>query len=551
LRASRIASTSGQSNPQLSGGEITARLTTADGHQRRRRWWYIVLFVTVVLIGLSLRVYALGSQSFWIDEINVTSFVRSGRLFSDLRDRGGPFEPPLHFLSVWAALHLPIGFESAARVPSAVFGALEVLALMLLTREATGRRAMALVAGLLLAVAPFAVRYSQENRYYVMFSALSLLAWWLLLRAVRTRRTAAWVSYGAMAGALQLTHPFAPLVLIAQALIVGVVLWREREQGIAALLRGYGVAIATGVALILPWYGYGASRWIPNALDGKSYRVNPDGRFAVPLDGELFERGGSWLLGNSGEITVLVALLLGVGLAAPLLARGRPRIVAALTLAYVLAISLVLVPLSRSLGTYFAYRRVESLIPPMLLLVAIALVSGAERLIQARVPRPVAVGIAAVMVAVIAVVSFSAVVDYYGTEKSNYRALARVVHDAPPGRRIVVGPVTPTVKRLIHQYLGWQGVHRPVDYLVTKRRWTVAGPAPKAVTWLTGAPPHAAGMRTRALNDLDAMQVIAGDRSGLLVILPWFASTSRPGSTEEFNAQRKDVVTLPPFLPAP
>jgi Dolichyl-phosphate-mannose-protein mannosyltransferase len=504
-----------------------------------------------VVVGLALRVYALGSQSFWIDEINVTSFVRSGHLFSDLRDRGGPFEPPLHFLSVWAALHLPIGFESAARVPSAFFGGLEVLALMLLTREATGRRAMALVAGLLLAVAPFAVRYSQENRYYVMFSALTLLTWWLLLRAVRLRSTVDWVTYGALTAMLQLTHPFAPLVLVAQALLVGAVLWRERSRGIVPLLRGYGIAVGTGLILILPWYLYGASRWIPNALDGKSYRVNPDGQFAVPLDGELFERGGSWLLGNSGKLTVLVAVLLLAALAAPLLARGRPRVVALVTLGYVLAFSLVLVPLSRSLGTYFAYRRVESLIPPMLLLAAVALVSCAERLIQVRVARPVAVGIGAVAVTVIAALSFAAVVDYYGTEKSNYRALARVVEHSPSNRKVVIGPVTPAVKRLIHEYLGWQGVDRRVGYLVTKRPWTVSGPVPREVTWLTGAPPRADGMHTRPLNDLDAMQVIAGDRSGLLVILPWFASTSHPRSIDELNAQRKDVVTLPPFLPAP
>ena len=75
------------------------------------------------LLALFLRCYALGSQSFWIDEINVASFVKSGHLFSDLRDRGGPYEPPLHYLTVLAALQLPFGFETAARIPSAVFGA--------------------------------------------------------------------------------------------------------------------------------------------------------------------------------------------------------------------------------------------------------------------------------------------------------------------------------------------------------------------------------------------------------------------------------------------
>src|SRR4029079_11871428 len=130
------------------------------------------------------------------------------------------FEPPLHYLTVLAALHLPFGFETAARIPSAIFGTLEVLALVLLTREATRRRTTALVAGLLLAVAPFAVRYSQENRYYVMFSTLAQVSWRLLLRALRRRDGAAWIWYGVVAAAMQLTHPFSPLVLALEALVV-------------------------------------------------------------------------------------------------------------------------------------------------------------------------------------------------------------------------------------------------------------------------------------------------------------------------------------------
>jgi hypothetical protein len=71
------------------------------------------------------------------------------------------------------------------------------------------------------------------------------------------------------------------------------------------------------------------------------------------------------------------------------------------------------------------------------------------------------------------------------------------------------------------------------------------------VLWLTGAPPQRPDMTTRALNDLSKMQVIAGDKSGLLVVLPWFASTSHPRSVEELDAQRAAIARLPPFLPAP
>ncbi len=504
------------------------------------------------LLALFLRFYALGSQSFWIDEISVTSFVRSGHLLSDLRSRGGPFEPPLHYITVLAALHLPFGFETAARIPSAIFGTLEVLALVLLTREATGRRTTALVAGLLLAVAPFAVRYSQENRYYVLFSTLALVSWWLLLRAVRRRDRAAWVWYGIVAAAMQLTHPFSPLVLLLEALVVGWFVWRERgTPDVRVLRRGYGLAIVIGVVLILPWYVYGAVTWIPNLLNGKSYALNPSGQFAVPLDGDLFKRGGEWLLGNSGTLTVLVVLAVVSALAAPLLARGRTRVVAAAALAYVLIFFVVLVPLARALGTYFAYRRVESLVAPMILAIAIALVAGVDRLRAMHVARRIAIAIGAVAIAVLTGLSLAASISYYGTDKTNFRAFAREVRDAPPGRRIIVGSSTHRTAGLIRDYLHWKGVDRPVTFIVTGRPPAEESLPTDGVLWLTGAPPQRPDMTTRPLNDVSKMQVIAGDKSGLLVVLPWFASTSHPRSAEELDAQREAISRLPPFLPPP
>ncbi len=284
---------------------------------------------------------------------------------------------------------------------------------------------------------------------------------------------------------MQLTHPFAPLVLVLEALVVAVMLWRERGTPKPKVLRrGYGLAIVVGLVLILPWYVYGALKWIPNALDGKSYALNPSGQFAVPLDADLFKRGAEWLLGNAQDITVLVSILVVLVLAAPLLARGRERVVAASTLAYVLVFVLVLVPLARALGTYFAYRRIESLVAPMLLLVAVALVAGVYRLFALQLDRKVAVGVGAVAVLVVTGLALSATISYYGTDKTNYRAFAREVRDAPPGQRIVVGSSTRRAAGLIRDYLHWKGVDRPVTFLVPGSK-PLTGPLPAdGVLWL-------------------------------------------------------------------
>jgi hypothetical protein len=230
-------------------------------------------------------------------------------------------------------------------------------------------------------------------------------------------------------------------------------------------------------------------------------------------------------------------------------ARDRERVVAACALAYVLGFILILVPLARLLGTYFAYRRVESLVPPALMLVAITIVGIADRLELFGVKRWTRHSIAAGVVAGIVVLSFVAIVSYYGTEKTNYRAFAQAVRDAPSDQSIVVVPGSKRSAGAIQEYLGWQHVDRPVIYLLP--RGTPDIPlTPGGVRWLTGSAPGRRDMKTRALNDLGSMQVIAGGGRGA-AILPWFESTSRPRSSQELAAERDAVAVLPPIIPAP
>ena len=537
---------------------------------------YALAVGAVVVVALALRLYHLGAQSFWIDEISVTKFVRSGHLLSDLRDRGGPFEPPLHFLSVFAALWLPIGLESAARVPAALAGVLEVLALILLTREATGRRAPAVVAGALLAVAPYAVRYSQEARYYTMFSAFALLSWWLLLRALRVRSRGGWAAYGVSIAALVLTHPFAPLVIVTQAGWVAVRAWRGRSKYEAALSvedrsvedrsvedpvsdagprvvglgRGYFGALVLAAVLAAPWYLYGALRWLPNLRDGKSYTINEPGAIDVRLQPDLFKRGAEWLLGNSAHVSVLAGALVLAMLLAPFVTKGRDRVVVLVAGGLGLGVFLLMVPLARQMGTYYAMRRIEALLPVGLLLAALGIVGTFDRLRALRLRRAAFV-VVGVSVAVLVLLGGQATAAYYGTEKTNYREFARIMREAPDGALVVVGPVDVRTIPWIKSYLEWEGVDRPVRFLAVGDPPPNLPLPPGGVVWLTGVPPNVPGLTTRALNDVGNMQVIAGDRSVGQSILPWFVSHSQPRDAATLKVQSDQVSLLPPFLPAP
>ena len=518
--------------------------------------WYRATCVAVVGFALCLRLFRLGAQSFWIDEINVTRLARSGHVFSAVRDVAGPFEPPLHFLVVLAALKLPVGLESAARVPAALFGTLEVLGLILLAREATGRRLVAVIAGALLAVAPFAVRYAQENRYYTMFSALHLFTWWLLLRALRTRARRGWLVYGAVAAAMILTHPFAPLVLLVQAGVVLVAVLRDRARGrgdARSLVSGYSKGALLAIALVLPWYTYGAAKWIRNAGHDNGFALNPRGNIAVPVGIDLFKGTAEWLLGNAPVMTPLIATLLAAIIAGPFICRGRARVVAICAMAYVLGFVLVLVPLARVMGTYFAFRRIEVLVAPLLLVVALTIVGAADRLRSARVGRGTVFAFVATGTTVVVALSGVATAKYYRSQKTNYRAFAEAVSTAPENGLVVVGPVDPRWVASIERYLQWRHVTTPVTFIVGGKplpRLRVPG---GGVLWLTGVPPRVPGLQTRALNDLGRMQIISGvihSQQPTNYVLPWFASISRPTTQSELNKERDRVARLPGMLVA-
>ena len=508
----------------------------------------------IIAVAIALRFTRLGTNSFWVDEVSVLAFVRSHHFLADLRARGGPFEPPLHYAFVWLATQLPIGFESAARIPAAVAGVVEVGAVIALARRLTRRSGVALIAGAFLAVAPFAVRYSQENRYYTTFSALHLVLWWLLVRALDRRTDSDFVWWGLALGALLLAHPFAPLVVLVQVVVVWRVARRPAEIASdgsrASLVRGARRAAVAAAIVSAPWFIWGARRWIPDAIDGRSYALNVRSREPVGISPDLFKRATEWLLGNSGRWTILIGLLLLLVVGAVFATDPWLRRVARWVTLYSIAFFLALVPLARVLNTYLAMRRIEFLVAPVMLVAAIGVVDIAER-VRRRCNARAGRRVLAATIGLVTTLSLVATVAYFATEKTNYRGLATVVADTRPEDLVVVGPVDERWPALIRDYLRWKGVHRRLVFLIPGHRSPPIQIPTGRMVWITGSPPGGHGFRTRGLNSLTDLQVIAGDRTAPAAILPWFVSTSAPRTDAALHHQLHTIRGLAVALPPP
>ena len=125
----------------------------------------------VVVIGALLRLHNLGGESLWLDEAD--SWSKATDSLAGLIQRtadDGP--PPLHVLVLAAAIKLFGDSEWSLRLPSAIFGVANIVALYWLGTITVGRTA-ALLGAILLALSPFHIAYSQEAR---MYSLLALAA---------------------------------------------------------------------------------------------------------------------------------------------------------------------------------------------------------------------------------------------------------------------------------------------------------------------------------------------------------------------------------------
>jgi mannosyltransferase len=213
-------------------------------------------FILLLWLATFLRFHNLDAQSFWNDEGNSARLSeRSIRLI--IEGTASDIHPPLYYLLLrgWRE---PFGeTEFALRALSAFAGLLMVPLAIALAKNrqwsivngqwSMGRRPLTIdhwlltiddfpwVVGLLTAVSPPLIYYSQEARMYALLGLLATLSSLLLLRildfgfrnAAYKLRLTLFVAYVATAVAGLYTHYFFPAILVAHNLIV--VLWLVRN----------------------------------------------------------------------------------------------------------------------------------------------------------------------------------------------------------------------------------------------------------------------------------------------------------------------------------
>jgi hypothetical protein len=318
----------------------------------KQRYLPAVLFI--LLLAAFLRFHLLETQSFWNDEGN-SARLSERSLSAIIEGTASDIHPPFYYLILRGWRELAGETEFGLRSLSTYAGILTVAGVMALAKfNAKAQRregardyssslaswrpgVLALssltVAGLLAAVSPVLVYYSQETRMYALLGLLAVLSGWALLQWLNQpegRLSPGWaIVYTASLAAGLYTHYFFPAVIVAHGAML--LFWwsikssspTPRPARFRRLLSWMGLA---GLALLL------YLPWTPIFLR------QIGGRPGAPSSLTAFLRENSrWLFlgsttapGEAGWAIVCAVALVALGILA-----GRRRSVAIMLLAFV------------------------------------------------------------------------------------------------------------------------------------------------------------------------------------------------------------------------
>jgi 4-amino-4-deoxy-L-arabinose transferase-like glycosyltransferase len=275
-----------------------------------RRW----LLVFLILIAFGRGVLGLGAKSLWWDESlslhrahqDLSTILSNQITLTDNLQQVITVDnhPPVYFLLLGLVVRILGKTEFALRFLSLACAVLTVPLLYVTARRLIPRGHVAgLAAAALGALSPMYLWYGQEARMYTMLAFLSLLSFYLYIRAFfdSSQKRTGWIAaYVGVSALLVLTHYLGALLIIAEAVGLAVMLVREKASR--------RVAIAAIVLLLAVSLGslFNASRSMPADTDQLGFRF-------IPLLELLRDLLNSFSLGLSVDVAdwyvVLIDLL--------------------------------------------------------------------------------------------------------------------------------------------------------------------------------------------------------------------------------------------------
>ncbi len=212
-------------------------------HIRGMTWVLLVL-----LLAFGLRMFRLGNQPLWSDEIYSVAVARHSA--SDVagwvyRDN----HPALYWFVLYPVVRLLGDDAILVRFPSAFMGTLTIALTYAAGKAILKNHRVAVFPALWLTVSPIHIVYSQEARMYAQLALFGIASTYFLYRGAARGGWLNWLLYGVTAGATAHSHNYGLLLAMAQGLWGLFLLLRSRNR---RLMWGSALSLATFALLYAP-----------------------------------------------------------------------------------------------------------------------------------------------------------------------------------------------------------------------------------------------------------------------------------------------------------
>ena len=181
-----------------------------------KKRWLNVLLVIVIFLGIILRIYRLGKQNFWIDEVLVIEKSITLPSFKETLSWAiNWMGPPFYNFLIHFWIKLFGHSEFSIRFLSVSFGAFTLLLIYKVGKKLFNEE-VGLLSAYIMAISPLHIVYSQEGKMYTLLPFLGLLSIYFLYRALIKNKNHNWTIYFISTVLLIYTHNWGLFLVISE-----------------------------------------------------------------------------------------------------------------------------------------------------------------------------------------------------------------------------------------------------------------------------------------------------------------------------------------------
>ncbi len=208
----------------------------------------LIVLLTILSIGLFLRIYDLGNESIWLDERESVRFASLN--LSDIflmSERN----PPLYNIILHGWINVFGDSEFSIRFPSVIFGFISIFMMYRVGNQIFDKN-VGILGSLLLGLSVFHIRYSQEARMYSLSFLLTLLSIYFFIRFLKDRSYKVLISYILFSILLMYSHIYGLFIIISQNIYL-IVLFFSSKELFRLNIKRWILTQFLLIVLFIPW----------------------------------------------------------------------------------------------------------------------------------------------------------------------------------------------------------------------------------------------------------------------------------------------------------